>query len=526
MTTELGVEPALRTYLAVLRQQRWWVAGAALIGLGAGIAFSVTQPREYTASAQILVKATGDPVAGAVAQPVTPTDVQTELQLVTSAPVRRAVQRRLGVIPAVSASEVGQTNVIEVAATSTDPAWAARTANAFAQSFIAYEQKVRLGALTAAENQLRSQISGISHQVHRYHKRTSPQVAALLNQEAVLKEQLAQMEVSAAGSTGDVELVMPAQHPTAPSSPGSRQDGAAGLGAGLLAGLALAFARNSLNDTLDSKEAAEQHGGAPVIGLIPVVPSWKKRDRAMVVSLCDPSSPSAEAFRSLRTSLQFVRQERELRTILVTSPAASEGKTSTITNLGVAFAQAGERVVVVSCDLRRPRLGRFLELAEVPGLTSVLLGEHPVEQVLQQVPGQPNLWVLGAGVLAQNPAELLSGPAVQKVFAHLRDHFDLVLVDSPPLLPVTDAAVLSKVADGTLVVVAVGRTRQGDLRRTAEKLRHASAPVIGLVLNQTSKQGGYGYGYGYPRYHATPGRQLGPAGSNGKVRSGSSASQE
>src|SRR5689334_5864733 len=102
MTTELGVEPALRTYLAVLRQQRWWVAGAALIGLGAGIAFSVTQPREYTASAQILVKATGDPVAGAVGQPVTPTDVQTELQLVTSAPVRRAVQRRLGVIPAVS----------------------------------------------------------------------------------------------------------------------------------------------------------------------------------------------------------------------------------------------------------------------------------------------------------------------------------------------------------------------------------------------------------------------------------------
>jgi tyrosine-protein kinase len=533
MTTEFGSQPTLRTYLAVLRQQRWWVICVALLGLGAGIAASVTQPKQYSASAQVLAQSTENfTTIGVAQQPITPTDVQTELQLVTSAPVRRAVQRRLGSAPAVSTAQVAQTNVIEITATSTSPAWSARVANAYARAFVTYERTVSTDNLTAVENQLQSQITSISRQIRSLHaKSTLPQVSALLNQEAVLKEQLAQMEVSAAVTTGGVALVTPAQPPLSPSSPGPLQDAALGLTAGLLAGLAIAFLRDNLNDALTSKEAVEHLGGAPVLSLVPLVTSWKKRDRAVVVSVSEPTSPAAEAYRSLRTSLQFARQERELRTLLVTSPMAAEGKTSTLTNLGTVFAQAGERVVLVSCDLRRPRVGQFFGLAEEAGLTTVMLGQHTLEQVLQPIPSQRNLWALTAGTLPHNPAELLNGPSAQQIFAALRAKFDLVLVDSPPLLPVTDAAVLSKTADATLLVVAAGQTKRGDLRRAAEKLAQVNAPVIGIVLNQVTKQVGYGYGYGYgygsgyKPYPAAATGQNSAANGNGKVTSASITDQ-
>ena len=139
-------------------------------------------------------------------------------------------------------------------------------------------------------------------------------------------------------------------------------------GRGTILGIGATFLRDSLDDALSSKEAAERSGGAPVIAMVPMVNSWRKRNRPVVASSAERTSPAAEAYRSLRTSLQFTRQAQELRTLLVTSPAAAEGKTSTLANLGAVFAQAGERVVLVSCDLRRPRLGQFFGVTNSPGL--------------------------------------------------------------------------------------------------------------------------------------------------------------
>ena len=205
----------------------------------------------------------------------------------------------------------------------------------------------------------------------------------------------------------------------------------------------------------------------------------------------------------------------------MTSPASAEGKTSTLANLGAVFAQAGERVVLVSCDLRRPRLGGLFGMDEKPGLTSVLLGERTLEQALQQVEGYDCLWVLGSGAVPPNPAELLNGPRARQIFATLRENFDLVLVDSPPVLPVTDALVLSAYADSTLLVVAAGQTRRNQLQRTAERFAQAKVPVMGIVLNEVSKGNGYGYGYGYGygsgygSYHPDPSLAATPAQSNG-----------
>lgn len=501
MTTEFGADPTLRSYAQLVRRRKWWVVALGLAGLVISLAISFTEPKQYAATAQVLVQPSSQTTAlGTTALPVTPTEVQTLQQLVTSAPVTNVVRRRLGSAPGASAAEVAQTNVIAITAVASAPAQAALVANAYATAFVTYQRTVALNGLAAAEGQLRSQIRSISKQIKQLHATpgTGTEVTALVNQQAVLREQLTQMQVNGVGVTGGLALITPAQAPTAPSSPKPTQDGLLGLAAGLILGLGAAFLRESLDDAVATKETAEEFGGATVIAAVPMINSWKKRDKPLVVSLARPTSPAAEAYRSLRTSLQFARQERDVRTILVTSPTAAEGKTSTLSNLGAVFAQAGERVVLVSCDLRKPRLGEFFGVDERLGLTTAILGEQPVEELIQALPGDDNLWLLASGQPPPNPAELLNGTRVRQIFSTLRSHFDLVLIDSPPVLPVTDAVVLAKDADATLLVVAAGQTRRGDLQRAAEKLAQVNARVTGIVLNEATRQGGsYGYRYGY-----------------------------
>jgi capsular exopolysaccharide synthesis family protein len=501
MTSEFGPDPTLRSYAQIVRRRKWWVIAFTLVGLAASLALSFIQHKQYSASAQVLVQATSQAGAlGTTQQPVTTTDVQTMMQLVTSAPVTTAVRRQLGSAPPVSAAEVAQTNVISITATAPTPTRAATIANAYTNAFITAQRTVALNSLASAEGQLRAQIRSISKQIKQLHATpgTTSEQTALINQQAVLSEQLTQMQVDSTAETNDLALVTPAQAPGSPSSPKPTQDGLLGLAAGLILGSAAAFLRENFDDAVASKETAEEYGGGTVLAAVPMVNSWKKRDKPLVVALARPMSPAAEAYRSLRTSLQFARQERDLRTILVTSPAAAEGKTSTLSNLGAMFAQAGQRVVLVSCDLRKPRLGEFFGIDERLGLTTAILGEQPVEELIQPVPGDDNLWLLGSGQMPPNPAELLNGRRIQEVFSTLRRLFDLVLIDSPPVLPVTDAVVLAKDADATLLIVAAGQTSRGDLQRAAEKLAQVNARVVGLVLNETSRQAaGYGYGYQY-----------------------------
>ncbi len=522
--TDSDAEPSFRGYLAMLRRRGWWVIVASLLGLGAAIAYSVTGPKEYTATAQMLVESTsGASQPGSAALPVSQAGVQTELALVSSAPVARTVRRELGEVPVVNAAEIGQTNVIAISASGHSGTWAARVANAYARAFVAYQQAAASRSLTTAESELRRQVSQVATQLLALHRdqTSSPQAQALLNQEAVLKEQLAQMEVSGSVNFGGVALVTPAQAPDTPSSPRPVKDGVLGLIAGLLAGIAAAFARETLDDKLASENAVERTAQAPVVSLVPQVANWRRRERPVLTSLVDPMAPTAEAYRSLRTSLQFARQEHDLRTVVVTSPAAAEGKTTTLANLGVVFSQAGENVLVVSCDLRRPRLGEFFGVGEEPGLTSVLLGRASLEDVIVKAPDNERLWVLSAGPVPSNPAELLNSHRAKQIIDMLGDRFDLVLIDSPPVLPVTDAVILSGHADATLMVVRAGQTRRGDLRRAAEKLRQVNANVLGVVLNQVNKQYGYasGYGYGYKPYVA-PQRTGGSGSGSGGIGTG------
>jgi polysaccharide biosynthesis transport protein len=496
---EPGVEPTIRGYLRVMRRGRRWVAAFSLLGLGAGLVLSLTSTKQYSATAQLLVQSTANVNLSTDSNQtlITTADVQTELQLVTSAPVQQAVAKKLGRTPGVAATQVGQTDVLAVTAVSPSPASAALVANTYAKAFVAWSTATASSNLSAAENQLNAQIKAISKEIGRLPGKDTAQAGALSNQQAVLKGQLAQLQVTGATASTGLELVTPATVPSSPSSPKPVQDALLGLIAGLALGIAGAFLRDSLDDTLTSGESVERVIDAPVLATVPTVASWRKKAGPPIIVTSDPTSQPAEAYRSLRTSLQFVRQDRPLRTILVTSPNAGDGKTATVANLGAVFAQAGARVVLVSCDLRRPGLSQFFAPHEDAELSSVLTGELPLEQAVTPVPDVDGLWTLGTGRIVGNPTELLSGQRMRSVVAELAQRFDVVLIDSPPVLPVSDAMILSGYADGVVLVVATGQTRLAELRRTKEKLARAGAPVVGAVLNKATAQDEYGY---YGRY--------------------------
>ena len=499
---EPGAEPTLRGYLHVVRRGRWWVVAFALLGLGVSLALSLTATRQYAATAQLLVQSVGNVSldTGSSQILITSADVQTELQLVTSAQVQSQVRAELGSVPGVSAAEVGETNVIAVTAVSTEPAGAARIANAYARAFVAWSTATTISNLTVAESQMTRQIGAISKEIDKLPASSAAQLGALSNEQALLKGQLAQLQVAGASASTGLELVTPATAPSSPSSPKPSQDALLGLVAGLILGIGAAFLRANLDDTLTAGEAVEQVAGAPVLATVPMVASWRKKSHPVVISVSEPTSQPAEAYRSLRTSLQFARHDGTVRTILVTSPGAGDGKTATVVNLGAVYAQTGASVVLVSCDLRRPGLSEFFAPGEHAEITSVLTGRQPLDLALTPVTGVDGLWTLGTRGIVENPTELLAGHRMRSLVDDLAKRFDIVLIDSPPVLPVADALILSGYADAVLLVVAAGHTRRAELRRAVGKLAQASAPVVGAVLNKATAQDGYGYYGGYRPY--------------------------
>lgn len=305
--------------------------------------------------------------------------------------------------------------------------------------------------------------------------------------------------------------------PRRPVAPNVPLNIASGIGLGLALGLIGAIGREQLDRSLKSPDETERELGLPFLGLLPLLEgndhdrhpyAAKSRRRKHVATPVDttppelsvharPTSGLAEAARTVRTNVMFMSPDRPFRTLLVTSAAPGEGKTTVACCLAVAMSQAGKRVVLVDCDMRRPRIHRIFGLDNSVGVTTAILDHSTMDATIRPT-SVPSLSVLTTGPIPPNPAELLHSDAFERLLTHLQNSFDAIILDSPPIAPVTDAAVLSRRVDGTILVVRAFVTRKDVARRAVRTLRDVGSNIVGTVLNAVNFEN---RAYGYYQYY-------------------------
>lgn len=298
--------------------------------------------------------------------------------------------------------------------------------------------------------------------------------------------------------TARVVVEQYAATPSTPVTPKTARNIALGLAVGVLLGIALAVLRDRLDNTVKDRNTVEDIAGTGVVGVIPLE---KARQEEPAITFADSNSGDAEAYREMRTNLQFLEVDNPPRALVVTSSLPSEGKTTTAVNIALVLAEAGHSVVLVEADLRRPRVSKYLGALGDAGLSTVLSNQAGIEDVLQATRFD-GLWVLAAGGLPPNPSELLGSAHARDVLEDLRSRFDYVIIDAPPLLPVTDAAILANIADGALLIARYGKTTREQFARAVGNLQSVNANVLGTILAMTPAKG-RGAAYEYRYYYAS-----------------------
>jgi receptor protein-tyrosine kinase len=324
-------------------------------------------------------------------------------------------------------------------------------------------------------------------------------VADLITQ--VKQIQQAESQVPNARSGDNLVVVSPAILPDKPVSPNKTLNIAIAFAAGLLLALGIAFLLDYLDQSIKSDEELTERLGLITIGHIPFVPPDKGK-RAELVAV-DSRSPSAEAYKSLRTSLLFSTLDQELKSVVITSAGPGEGKSRTAANLAVVLAGAGHKTLLIDADFRRPSQHKIFGRIRNVGLTNLILQDVTEDEAIIAVDQVPNLWLATSGPTPPNPSELLGSARIRELMARLRGAFTYVIIDTPTVNAVTDAAILASVANGTILVVEQGRTSFSALGHARQLLDRVGARTIGVVMNKLrSSAGSYSYGYGY--YYGTP----------------------
>jgi tyrosine-protein kinase len=314
-------------------------------------------------------------------------------------------------------------------------------------------------------------------------------IANALSDELVVM--VSELETPEQGVRPDARVVVEqrASLPANPVIPKWARNVTVGLALGVLLGIGLAVLRDRFDNTVKNREIVEEITGAGLVGNIPFD---KERRKEPAISFDRDNSAIAEAFRKLRTNLQFLAVDNPPRVLVVTSSLPGEGRTTTAMNLALALAEAEHNVVLVDGDMRRPKLGEYFDLVRSAGFSTVLSGRASLEEVLQKT-RFPGLTVLASGAVPPNPSELLGSLAAQKVLSELRAQFDYVIVDSAPLLAVTDAAILAANSDGVLVTARFGQTKREHLAHVIRNLKDVGASFLGAVFTMTPERGNASY---------------------------------
>lgn len=291
----------------------------------------------------------------------------------------------------------------------------------------------------------------------------------------------------------NIQIIDGAQVPKNKTSPRPALNMAIAGVLGLMIGVFLVFLLEYLDNTLKTEEDVERHLELPVIGAIHIIEDLETN----LVTQKNPKSPIAEAFRTLRTNIQFSNIDKEMKTLVVTSSTLKEGKSTITANLAATIAENDKSVLLIDCDLRKPRVHKNFEISNLNGLTNIIMGDKKLSDIVYKYPEFDKFHILTSGPIPPNPAELLGSKKMKKFLEGAKEEYDLIILDSPPIGLVTDSAVLSTIAEGVLLVGAVAEVEIELIKRSKDLLDRVNANIIGVVLNKIPISGRSYYKYSY-----------------------------
>jgi capsular exopolysaccharide synthesis family protein len=498
---------AIREYTEILWRRKWIIIVTFVVVMTATILITLLTEPMYRSSAMMRVLSVSGSSSDWIAYDTRQVErlMNTYAEFATSRPVLQELSQRLELQdwPQITVEILTNTELMIITAEARDPVVAMDTANALTEVMIAQSRELYTGGGKTAQEILGEQLAQVKGELDEawivYENliaespESADQIAAAsraieLKEEtyATLLDQYERNRVREAVLANTLSVIEPAAASRNPAKPRKELNLALGFVLGLGGGVALAFLVESLDTTLYSVDQIKRSASLPVLGKVPAA------GRQVQDPLFNGSSPQGEAFRRLRTNLFTLDHEEPLRTLLITSAEPREGKSTTVANLAFAVAQSGRQVVAVDAHLRLPTLHKVFGLSNRIGLSSILEEKTAPSESIQRskIPGVD---VITSGPLPANPAELLSSPQMANLIEQLVRHYDMILLDTPSVLAVTDAAALSRSADGVILIVERAQARQESVRAAAQQLSDVKANPIGVVVNRSEPDGTYDY---------------------------------
>jgi capsular exopolysaccharide synthesis family protein len=494
----------LRRAWRVVRRRWWVIAICAAVATSIALALSLSQQKMYSSSASLLFRDSrlDQTLFGSTYfnQEDPNREAATNAKLVSLAVVAQRTAKAIGggVTPGQVSSEVtvaseGQSNVVSITATDASPKLAAQIPNEFAQQYISFRREADRAKVHDAQTLVQTQLDQLSPAQRKSSEGRS------------LQQRAEQLQILTSLQTGNAELVSRAEVPGGPSSPNPKRDAILGLLLGLVLGTGLAFLLERLDRSVKDPRDLNEIFGRPILGMVPESREIARTEQGFE----QLPTNEAEPMRMLRANLRYFNVDREVRSVLVTSAAPGEGKSTVAKHLASAAASTGERVLLLEADLRRPTLKTRMQLPGDTGLSQVLAGTSSLRSAIQQVEvagsgGEPrHLSLLASGPIPPNPTDLIESDRMRQVLRAVSEKYDLVVIDTPPTSVVSDAIPLVKSVDGVLVVGRLGKTTRDSSVHLRDQLNNLGAYVLGVVVNSVTRSSasgyayGYGYGYGY-----------------------------
>jgi capsular exopolysaccharide synthesis family protein len=488
----------LREFLQKVTRRKWLILGVVVLVASLAAAYSYSRPKVFSATATVLARPIL--VQSTDTDPLDNLSMPTEVQLVGSNGVAKIARTLMGstesiadLLRRVSVSTPENTQILQISFKDSGADAARRGAQGFAQGYLEFKAAQALRAIEENSATIQGQIDevdgdiqAVDDEIEGFAPESPERTSAESERESLEATRLGLMNqlVTENTSTSDPgEMVERAEEPSSPISPKHQVDLALGILLGLGLGVALASVREQLQDRIEDSSGFRRSLKAPVLGLIPESPMLRG-DLPRLVTIDEPRSPAAEAYRTLRTNLLAACKAAKVRTILVTGSRQAEGKTTTAVNLAVALAQVGRSVVLISADLRYPRVHSLLGIGNEQGLGQVLLGTLALNNAVVDT-SVPNLRVLPSGPASEveEPAELLQSDRMFEVIRGCRQA-DFVIIDGPPIEPVADSLVLSDLVDGVLFVADAQEGTRGGVSRSRHQLEQVGGTILGGILNR------------------------------------------